>query len=122
MLQAVRPMDDSGGGGAPARPATAAPRRRVLVVLGHPRRASLCGALADAYAAGARAAGAEVRLIAVGEMGFDPDVTRASPRHQPAEPDVAEARGLIAWADHLTFVFPTWWGTMPAALKGFLDR
>jgi 1,4-dihydroxy-2-naphthoate polyprenyltransferase len=29
---------------------------------------------------------------------------------------------LVAWADHLVFVFPTWWGTMPAALKGFLDR
>ena len=29
---------------------------------------------------------------------------------------------LVAWADHLVFVFPTWWGTMPACLKGFLDR
>src|SRR5690606_34146950 len=26
------------------------------------------------------------------------------------------------WADHLVFVYPTWWGTMPALLKAFLDR
>jgi 1,4-dihydroxy-2-naphthoate octaprenyltransferase len=33
-----------------------------------------------------------------------------------------QARRLIAWADHIVFVYPTWWGTMPALLKGFLDR
>jgi putative NADPH-quinone reductase len=32
------------------------------------------------------------------------------------------ARELILWAEHLVFVYPTWWGTMPALLKGFLDR
>jgi NAD(P)H dehydrogenase (quinone) len=29
---------------------------------------------------------------------------------------------LIKWADHLVFVYPTWWGTMPALLKGFIDK
>jgi 1,4-dihydroxy-2-naphthoate octaprenyltransferase len=33
-----------------------------------------------------------------------------------------QARRLIGWADHIVFVYPTWWGTMPALLKGFLDR
>jgi len=26
------------------------------------------------------------------------------------------------WAQHLIFVYPTWWGGMPALLKGFIDR
>ena len=37
-------------------------------------------------------------------------------------PRISDAVDLVAWADHLVFVFPTWWGTMPACLKGFLDR
>ena len=95
---------------------------RVLVILGHPRKESFCGAIANAYATGASAAGAEVRLLFVADMQFDPNVVTASPRQQPVEPSISAAMELVAWADHLVFVFPTWWGTMPAALKGFLDR
>ena len=28
----------------------------------------------------------------------------------------------IVWSEVIIFVYPTWWGTMPALLKGFLDR
>lgn len=28
----------------------------------------------------------------------------------------------LRWADHYSFVFPLWWGQMPAILKGFFDR
>lgn len=28
----------------------------------------------------------------------------------------------LMWADHYSFVFPLWWGQMPAILKGFFDR
>jgi 1,4-dihydroxy-2-naphthoate polyprenyltransferase len=95
---------------------------RVLVVLGHPRNGSLCEALADSYAAGAFQAGAEVQRLDVAEMQFDLNVTGPSPRDQMEEPSVKAAMELVAWAEHLVFVFPTWWGTMPALLKGFLDR
>ena len=26
------------------------------------------------------------------------------------------------WAEHIVFVYPIWWGTMPALLKGWIDR
>ena len=55
-------------------------------------------------------------------MTFNPNVIAGSPRNQVIEPSIKEAIELVGWADHLVFVFPTWWGTMPAALKGFLDR
>ena len=44
----------------PSTARTSTARPSILVVLGHPRSDSLCGALADAYAEGARAAGADV--------------------------------------------------------------
>jgi len=95
---------------------------RILVVLGHPRQDSLCGALAGSLADGARAVGCEVETLHLGDLAFAVDVTTVSPLQQPLEPDLERARALIAWADHLVFVYPNWWGTMPARLKGFLDR
>ncbi|MDB5931527.1 MAG: ycaK [Polaromonas sp.] len=95
---------------------------RVLVVLGHNRTASLCGALAGAFAEGARQAGVEVRRLDLATLDFDPYVHSESPRQQRFEPDLLRARDLIHWAEHLVFVYPTWWGGTPALLKGFLDR
>ncbi len=94
----------------------------VLLILGHPRQDSLCGALADAYQAGARRAGVDVRRLNLAELDFDPHVRTVSPTDQPLEPDLIRAKELIAWAEHLVFVYPGWWGTGPALLKGFLDR
>ena len=95
---------------------------RCLLILAHPRRNSLCGALFDACAEGARQAGVECRELILSEMRFDPDVHVDSPEHQPLEPDLLRAQRDIHWAEHLVFVYPTWWGTFPALLKGFLDR
>jgi NAD(P)H-dependent FMN reductase len=55
-------------------------------------------------------------------MTFDVHVRTSSPRQQSFEDDMRRAQRLIQWADHLVFVYPTWWGTVPALLKGFLDR
>jgi len=95
---------------------------RVLLVLGHPRRDSLCAALAAAYAEGALRAGVELRRIDLAALTFARDVIVNSPENQPLEPDLQLAADDLAWAEHLVFVYPTWWGTMPALLKSFLDR
>ncbi len=95
---------------------------KVLVILGHPRAESLCGALADAFCEGARVAGVDVQRLDLWTLDFDPHVHNPSPNDQPLEQDLARARELVVWADHLVLVYPTWWGGAPALLKGFLDR
>jgi len=95
---------------------------RCLLILAHPQRDSLCGALFDAFAAGAREAGVECRELILAELGFDHCVRTTAPEQQQLEPDLISAQADIRWAEHLVFVFPTWWGTYPALLKGFLDR
>jgi putative NADPH-quinone reductase/1,4-dihydroxy-2-naphthoate octaprenyltransferase len=82
----------------------------------------LCGALARSYAEGARGAGCETTLIDVSILAFDPDVRSANPGRQALEPDLAAARAALDAAQHLVFVYPTWWGVYPARLKGFIDR
>ena len=95
---------------------------RIAVIVGHPDPRSFCAALAGAYAEGARAAGAEVRLINLGELSFDPVLHQGYHENQPLEPDLLAAQEAIRWAEVLVFAYPNWWGTVPALLKGFLDR
>ena len=94
----------------------------VLIILGHPRNDSFCGAMAAAYQKGAEIAGATVRYTSLADVQFNPNVIVPEPQDQPDEPDIVQARKDILWADHLVFVYPVWWGMMPALLKGFLDR
>jgi putative NADPH-quinone reductase len=96
--------------------------KRILVVLGHPRRDSFCGAIADSYAEGAKAAGNEVQQIFLGDLSFDPVLRNGYSTIQELEPDLVAAQSAITWAQHLVFVYPIWWGAMPALLKGFIDR
>lgn len=94
----------------------------VLVINGHPRENSFSQALVAAYAQGARKAGAQLTCLDLHALTFNPNVTHDSPWQQNQEPAILQARHLIARAQHLVFVYPTWWGTMPALLKGFIDR
>lgn len=96
--------------------------KKILVILGQPQRNSYNGALAQAYVDGARAAGSEVREICLGEIKFDPCATTGAPPGPTLEPDLKEAQEAIRWAEHIVFVYPIWWGTIPAILKGFIER
>jgi NAD(P)H dehydrogenase (quinone) len=97
--------------------------RKILLILGHPRRDSFCAGLADAYAQGASGAGHELRRYDLGELQFNVVLDgRYRQAEQTLEPILIELQQAIRWADHLVFVYPTWWGVMPALLKGFFDR
>jgi NAD(P)H dehydrogenase (quinone) len=96
--------------------------KRILVILGHPAKRSFCGAMAEAYAKGAREAGNEVQLISLGTLAFDPILHNGYNSIQTLEPDLLSAQAAIQWAEHLVFVYPIWWGAMPALMKGFIDR
>ena len=97
-------------------------RLNVVVIVGHPRKDRLCGGLAAAFVDGASKAGVSVRELWLADLDFDLTVHRISPAEQPDEADLMGARELSRWADHLVFVYPNWWGTMPALMKGFFDR
>lgn len=95
---------------------------RILVIDGHPDAGSLSDGLACAYVAGARAAGHDVRIARLREMRFDPILHGGFNAPQPLEPDLLAAREAIRWCQHLVIVTPCWWWSVPALLKGFIDR
>lgn len=96
--------------------------KRILMIIGSPKGESLCHALAEAYALGARTEGHVVRQIRLGDITFDPVLHEGYTQSQTLEPDLLEAQRQIHWAEHLVFVYPVWWGGLPALLKGFFDR
>lgn len=95
---------------------------RTLIILGHPDKKSLCSAIADSYERGAREKGGEVERINLHELSFNTNLKQGYKVVQTLEPDLLEAQRLLKWATHIVIVFPVWWGSVPALLKGFLDR
>ncbi|MEK3783752.1 NAD(P)H-dependent oxidoreductase [Paenibacillus sp. FSL R5-0810] len=96
--------------------------KKVLIIQGNPIENSYCSQLATLYAQGATQSGAEVQVLVLAHLDFDLNLSGGYKGNQLLEPDLQEAQKLIAWADHLVFVYPNWWGGMPALLKGFIDR
>lgn len=95
---------------------------RILVLDAHPDDGSLCAALAARYADGARGAGADVELLVLRDLDFDVHLRRGLRSDQVLEADLARAQAALVAADHVVVVAPVWWGSVPALLKGFLDR
>lgn len=96
--------------------------KKLLIIQAHPNPDSFCQALADAYEAGARSTDCEVRRLNLHELDFDLVLHQGNRGAQPLEPDLVGAQQSLGWAEQLVFVYPNWWGSMPALLKGFIDR
>ena len=94
----------------------------ILIIDAHPNANSLCAALTDRYVQAARDANASVRLLAIRDLSFDPILRHGYQAKQDLEADLLDAQNAIKACKHLTLVTPIWWGSVPALLKGFLDR
>jgi NAD(P)H dehydrogenase (quinone) len=114
---------------------------KVLIVHAHPEPRSFVGALRDVAVEELTRLGHEVRVSDLHALGFRAD----SGRHdflETADPDYlkpqyeqghASERGTFApdvraevenvlWADTMIWTFPLWWFSVPAILKGWVDR
>lgn len=91
-----------------------------------PHRRSYSAALLAAATRGLERAGHSVDVIDLVADGFDPVMREADladwRTHAMTDPLVIDYQARLAAADHVVFVFPTWWMSMPALTKGFLDK
>jgi putative NADPH-quinone reductase len=97
---------------------------RIVIVQGHPDPdgARFLRMLAGAYAAGAKEAGHEVRMIDIARLDFPLLASKDDYENGTPPPAIARAQKTIVWAEHLVLFFPLWLGTMPALVKGFLEQ
>lgn len=95
--------------------------KRIFIWVAHPKPGSLNAALAERYAQGATAQGAEVRIMNLSDMQFDTEFVGHHGKTAPLAPDLQTWQDNVGWADHVLIVHPYWWGAMPARAKAVLD-
>lgn len=95
---------------------------KILIINGHPDKESYSFALAEAYKKGAIISGTEIKEITVRDLAFNANLQFGYRKRTELESDMLEAQEKIKWAEHLVWIYPVWWGSIPAILKGFIDR
>ncbi len=95
---------------------------KILIIYGHPVTDTFTEELHESYTSGALNSGAEVKTLVLREMKFELNLSAGYRIDQKLEADIRKAQEYISWADHLVFMYPNWWGTFPALVKGFIDR
>jgi NAD(P)H-dependent FMN reductase len=93
-----------------------------VLLFGHADLTSFNHDLAAAYADGFTAAGGTVERFDLAALQFDPILRHGYRAEQPLEPDLVRVRAAIERADHLAWVFPTYWASPPTVVRGLVDR
>jgi len=101
-------------------------RPRALVIVAHPEPASFGWVVAKETIRGIKDAGSEADIADLASEGFDPRISAADLAHYLGTAglpnDVRREQARIDAADALILVFPVFWWSMPALLKGWIDR
>lgn len=124
----------------PAIPSTSK-KVKYFIVIAHPEPRSICQSIGNTAIQALTAAGHEVKVSRLYEQEFQPFSSRKSFKttkdanffKQPQEEALAVAQNGFAddleeeirkleWCDVLVFQFPLYWFSLPAVLKGWVDR
>ncbi|WP_338702593.1 NAD(P)H-dependent oxidoreductase [Streptomyces sp. Q6] len=113
---------------------------KTFIVHAHPEPESLNGSLTDLAVSTLEKAGHEVQVSDLYAMNWKAAVDAedygphaSNPLKVPLDsgraflageltPDVRAEQEKLLWADTVIFQFPLWWYSMPAILKGWVDR
>ena len=96
-------------------------KNKILIINGHPLKASFNFAIVKAYEKGAKTNNVEIRHLVIAELNFNQSFEGFG-KQAKLEPDIAKAQELISWSDHIVWIYPTWWATMPAMMKSFIEH
>ncbi|CAM1360847.1 putative NADPH-quinone reductase (Modulator of drug activity B) [Tenacibaculum sediminilitoris] len=96
--------------------------KNILLINGHPDKESFNHALAASYKKGALETNATIEEITIVDLNFNPTLKYGYRKRTELEPDLLESLAKIKKADHIVWVFPVWWASYPAIMKGFIDR
>ncbi|EJW14475.1 NAD(P)H-dependent oxidoreductase [Paenibacillus alvei] len=98
---------------------------RHLIIYAHPNPNSFNHAIMEIVQAELEDQGHAALVRNLYEMEFNPvlsakDFELFGQHKLPS--DIEEEQGHVAWADHMIMVYPIWWASMPAIMKGYIDR
>ncbi|MGR7814395.1 NAD(P)H-dependent oxidoreductase [Lacinutrix undariae] len=96
--------------------------KKILIINGHPDTESFNYGISSAYVKGVEKTDAIISQINITELEFNPNLKFGYRKRMELEPDLILAIEKIKKADHIVWVFPMWWYSYPAIMKGFIDR
>lgn len=96
------------------------------IVFSHPWHGSFNKAVLDTITAKLTRQGEEFCVIDLNKDGFNPVFTEQElalyNKGAYTDPLVGKYQEILRSTKRLIIMFPVWWGTMPAILKGFFDK
>lgn len=100
---------------------------KILVVVAHPRTDSLTSNMTKRFTEGLTEAGHEYEIADLYAEGFNPvlysqDEPDWNNPNKAYSDEVLREMDRIRASDALVFIFPIWWYSMPAIMKGYFDR
>ena len=96
--------------------------KNILIIVAHPKQKGFSFAMAETYKKSREEKGDKVELIDLYRCEHQqPFFTYEDANNMPKTEAMAYFQEKIGHADELVFVFPYWWGSMPAILKNFID-
>jgi len=100
---------------------------KILTVVSHPRESSLTFSVAAKFTQGLADAGHETEILDLHRSGFNPVLWEADEPDWSSEgriysPEVEAEIERMKKHDALAYIFPIWWHSFPAMLKGYIDR
>lgn len=98
----------------------------VTIVYSHPYDKSFNNEILNQVSRELAANGRSYRVINLYQENFDPVLGMEDysiyPEGKTTDEEVKEYQKILEDTNHLIFIFPIWWGMMPAILKGFIDK
>ena len=107
---------------------------KTLIIFYHPHKGSYCNAILDAVHYGLEKSSQPHKTIDLATDAFDP-VMKAKDLKAFADmgrigeaalidldPIVLRYKKKLEWAERIVMIFPIWWMSMTAMMKGFVDK
>lgn len=98
---------------------------KIFIIYAHPNHTGHHGYFLKAITKILTQKKCSYELLDLYKINYDP-VLKAEELYSAGQKNVSqqnlEFQAKIIEASHLLFIYPTWWGGMPAILKGWVDR
>lgn len=94
----------------------------ILVINGHPDKKSFNMSIFKEVIKNLDSKKHQIETLNLSEMKFDPVLRFGYRERMEEDAEITRSQELIQWANHLIFIYPIWWSSMPSLMKGWVDR
>lgn len=99
--------------------------KKTLVIYAHPNTGGHCATILKEVESTLKSRKQDFEIVDLYKLKYDPVLHEAEHYTRGKKKISAENKKFqkkIMDSDKLIFIYPVWWGSMPAILKGFFDR